>query len=66
MQRAGGKKSKAPDNRPARKRYWARRTLETRKVGNLMDRCGMTKQAAYNRWHRERKGRVPTGYLNQS
>ncbi len=33
--RQGGKKQKRPDNRPARKRYWMLRTLETRKVGKI-------------------------------
>lgn len=63
--RRTGKKSKKPDGRPARKRYWAARKLEGRKVGNLVRSCGMTKQSAYNRWHRDRKGRVPDGYLNR-
>ena len=63
MPSQAGKKSKSPDNRPARKRYWAKRTLETHKVGNLMRCCGMSKQSAYNHWHRTRQGRVPNGYI---
>ena len=58
-----GKKSKRPDKRPARLRYWLKRRLEVRKVGNLMKYCGMSKQTAYNFWHNTRKGRVKDGYL---
>ena len=61
-----GKKSKRRDDRPSRKRYWMKRTLEERKVRHLVKHCGMTKQSAYNRWHTERKGRVPDGYLRQT
>lgn len=60
-----GKKAKRPDNRPARLRYWLKRTLENRKVRNLMKYCGMSKQSAYNFWHRSRKGRVKDGYLDK-
>ncbi len=52
--RTGGKKSKRKDNRPSRARYWMSRILEERKVRNLMRCCGMTRQAAYNHWHRVR------------
>lgn len=61
--RKTGKKSKRPDKRPARARYWAKRTLEERKIRNLMRCCGMSRQSAYNYWHKTRKGRVPNGYL---
>ena len=60
------KKSKRPDNRPARLMYWARRRLETRKVGNLMRYCGMSKQSAYKYWHKVRQGRVPAGFLSNT
>ena len=50
--KTGGKKSKRRDARPARKRYWARRVLEERKIANLMQYCGMSRQAAYNFWHK--------------
>jgi len=59
------KKGKRPDNRPARKRYWLKRVLESRKIHNLMKYCGMTKQQAYNFWHRNRKTRVPDGYIDR-
>jgi hypothetical protein len=36
MAKVGGKKTKRPDNRPARKRYWLKRVLESRKIRNLM------------------------------
>jgi hypothetical protein len=49
--RQTGKKSKRADKRPARARYWARRTLEERKVKNLMRCCGMTRKEALKHWH---------------
>jgi len=70
-----GKKSKSPDKRPARQRYWITRKLEERKVGNLMKYCGMSKQQAYNFWHNgnieknglgRRMGRVKDGYLKKT
>jgi len=61
--RKTGKKSKRKDARPARARYWAKRILEERKIANLMKHCGMSRQAAFNRWHAERKTRVKDGYL---
>lgn len=61
----GGKKSKRKDERPARKRYWMKRVLENRKIKNLMRYCGLSRQSAYNHWHRTRKGRVPEGYLDR-
>jgi len=45
------KKSKRPDKRPARLRYWMKRTLEERKIRHLMKYCGMTRQQAYRFWH---------------
>ena len=64
--KTSGKKSKRKDNRPARSRYWMKRTLETRKIANLMKHCGMSRQSAYNFWHKNRKGRVRDGFLNKS
>ena len=61
--RKPGKKSKKPDKRPARARYWAARVLEIRKVRNLMRCCGMSKQSAYKYWRSHRKGRVKEGYF---
>ncbi len=63
--------SKAIDNRPARKRYWSRRTLEKRKVANLLDNNQPKKKGgkpmsaveAMIFWHKARKGRVLDGYL---
>ena len=63
--RATGKKSKRPDKRPARLRYWMKRTLESRKIAHLMKYCGMSKQSAYNLWHRTRKTRVKDGYIDK-
>ena len=61
--RKTGKKSKRPDNRPARSKYWLRRTLEERKVKAIMKAYGLTKGKAVERWHAERKGRVPKGHI---
>ena len=61
--RKTGKKSKRRDARPARARYWASRRLEERKVANLMKHCGMSRQAAFNRWHSERKTRLKDGFF---
>ena len=62
-QRKGGKKSKRTDKRPARSRYWLKRTLEERKVKAIMKAYGLTEVRARERWHAERKGRVPKGYV---
>jgi len=56
--RRTGKKSKKPDKRPARLRYWATKRLEERKIRNLMKHCGMTKQQAYRFW---REGSLAKG-----
>lgn len=67
--RVGGKKSKRRDDRPARKRYWMKRTLEKKKIRHLVRFCGMIKETAEKLWHtdskRGRKGRVPDGFLKQ-
>lgn len=60
-----GKKSKRKDDKPSRIRYWMKRTLETRKVKHLMKYCKMSKQSAYNFWHKSRKGRVPDNYIDR-
>jgi len=61
--RTAGKRSKAPDNRPARKKYWASRKLEKNKVKNLMKSQGMSRAEATEFWNNTRKGRVKDGYL---
>lgn len=58
-----GKKSKRYNKGPSRIRYWLSRRLEKKKIKMLMKHCGLTKEAATKRWHHERKGRVPDGYL---
>lgn len=71
------KKSKRPDKRPARAKYWASRRLEEKKIRNLMDHCGMSRQQAYHTWREgmptkkgglfgKRQGRVPDKYLRAS
>jgi len=64
--RTAGKRSKAPDNRPARKKYWASRKLEKNKVKHLMKSQGITRSEATTFWNNVRKGRVPDGYLHQT
>ena len=56
------KTSKRTDDRPARKRYWTRRTLEKRKIKRMMKAYGLTEAKAKARWCAERKGRVPDGH----
>ena len=52
------KKGKRPDARPARARYWSKRTLEKRKVRRLM-RCNgfATEGEAKDHWREVRQGR---------
>lgn len=47
-----GKKSKRTDKRPSRAKYWMKRTLEQKKIHNLMKHCGMTKAQATKVWHK--------------
>lgn len=56
------KKSKRPDKRPAKIRYWMSRHLERNKVKNLM-KSGYTKAEALKYWHSVRKGRVKDNFL---
>lgn len=58
-------KAKRADTRPARKRYWTKRALESRKIKNLVKYCRMNKQSAYNLWHKTRRTRVPDGYIDR-
>lgn len=58
------KKSKKKDDRPSRKKYWLRRTLEKHKVKQLM-RFGYTRKQALDYWHKVRLGRVPAGFLRK-
>ncbi len=59
------KKTKRPDLRPARARYWSSHTLEDRKIRNIMKSDKnrilanrITREQAYKLWHAERKGRM--------
>jgi hypothetical protein len=54
------KKSKRPDKRPARDRYWNYQRLRHNKIRNLMRFCGLSKEAAERRWDADRKGRMRT------
>jgi hypothetical protein len=58
MQVTRTKKSKAPDKRPARQRYWQLGKLRKHKVRNLMRCCGMTEREASDHWREVRKGRM--------
>ena len=68
-----GKKSKTPDNRAARARYWTRRTLECRKVNNMLKNRQtkkkggdpMTRKECVEFWRKSRKGRVPDNYIRR-
>ena len=51
------KKSKRPDKRPAKIRYWMSKHLERNKVRNLMRHCGMTKAFATEFWQNARQNR---------
>ena len=77
--RTAGKKSKRQDNRPARKRYWMKRTLEIRKIKNLMigflhgkNPTKVVKadydkayRKAFDLWHRTRTTRIPDGFIQK-
>lgn len=55
------KKSKRPDNRPAKKRYWTSGRLAYRKVRNLV-RSGYAPMEALKLWEATRKrnkGEIP-------
>ena len=51
------RKSKAPDKRPARAKYWRERTLESRKVRRIMRSSGMTFKEATAHWATARGNR---------
>lgn len=55
------KNSKRRDERPARARYWASKTLEKRKVRRLMKQHGLERLEATEKWKAERRGRVKGG-----
>ena len=51
------KKSKSPDTRPARVRYWNSKHLEKNKVKALMNNTGLTRQQAQGYWEAVRGNR---------
>ncbi|KKM78026.1 hypothetical protein LCGC14_1364170 [marine sediment metagenome] len=55
-----GRRGKAPDDRPARARYWNTKQLEKHKVRNLVRCCGMDKAKATVYWRSVRKRRIKT------
>lgn len=52
------KKTKKPDNRPARARYWTNRSLEANKIRRLVRCNGMDATTARRFWRDARKGRI--------
>ena len=59
------------DTRPARKNYWARRTLEKRKVKNMLNngqtakkgnKKPLTRAECKAKWQKDRAGRIPDGF----
>jgi len=68
-----GKKSKSSDKRPSRGTYWTRRTLEKRKVANMLKNRQpkkkggppMTRKECIEFWQTARKGRVPDNYIRR-
>jgi hypothetical protein len=58
------KKTKRPDNRPARQRYWVTGRLAVRKIKNLVVHNGLTVEEATRQWEDTRKrGRAKLGFL---
>ena len=58
------KKTKRPDNRPARSRYWGSGRLAIRKIKNLVKCNGLTVEEATQQWESTRKrGREKLGFL---
>ncbi len=56
-----GKKSKRPDNRPARTRYWMSKHLRRNKIRNIMRSTNLTKEEATKLWlSSNRQGRIRT------
>jgi hypothetical protein len=58
-----GKKGKAPDKRPARKKYWLSRALEKNKVKQIMRYSSMSYAAALEYWRTLRQKRIPAGFI---
>ena len=62
-----GSKGWTKDNRPARARYWTRRTLEKRKIKRMMKAYGLSESKAKERWYAERNSRRVKGdYMDYS
>ena len=59
-----GRRSKSPDKRPARVRYWMKRQLEKNKVKNLVKYCGMEADKALKFWRKHRQSRVPDRFFS--
>lgn len=61
------KKTKRPDTRPARSRYWISGRLALNKIKNLVRCNGLTVEEATQQWEETRKrGRQKLGFLPYS
>ncbi len=60
------KRSKKPDNRPARARYWSSHKLEHHKVRNLVRHNGMTEHEARLFWREVRTKRIKKLWKNSN
>jgi len=60
-----GRKSKSPDKRPAKNRYWTKRTLEKHKVRHIMKSCGLSYEESLWFWRSRRQGRIPETYFKK-
>ena len=58
-----GKKTKSPDKRPARARYWDTFSLPKKKIKNLMKSNGMTFKQAKKFWVENRIKKLPDEYM---
>jgi len=58
MAAQASRKSKRPDGRPARGRYWSTHRLRINKVRRIVRSSGMTPSDARLLWESQRKGRM--------
>ncbi len=53
------KRGKRPDNRPARARYWQKKTLKNRKIRHIMaNNPHLSRREATDLWEDSRRGRM--------
>lgn len=56
------RRSKSPDNRPARARYWNTGQLRKHKVAHIMKSAGLSRAEALRQWESQRKGRMKAAH----